>query len=76
MFQKMNPVVKALVMFVIGCIVMLAVEWLAALIKGTTFEINWLYIIGMGAVIALLDAVFPAEKRKQNRENLKNSFKR
>ena len=40
------------------------------------FEIDWLYIIGMGIVIALLDLLIPAEKRKANREKLKNSFKK
>ena len=74
--KNMNPVVKLLVMFVVGCVLILAVEWLSAMIKGRTFEINWFYIILGGALIAVLDKIFPAEQRKKNRENLKNSFKK
>ena len=72
----MNKFVKAVIMFVIGCVVMLAATCLVSLVKGTEFQINWIYILGMGLLIAVLDAVFPAEQRKKNRENLKNSFKR
>ena len=76
MLQNMNKFVKAIIMFVIGCVVMLAATWLVSLVKGTEFQINWIYFLGMGLLIAVLDAVFPAEQRKKNRENLKNSFKR
>ena len=74
MFDKMNPVVKAIIMFVIGCVVMLAAQWLAATLRHRTFEIDWIYIIGMGALIAILDFAFPASVRKQNRKNLKDKF--
>lgn len=76
MFKNMNKFVKALIMFVIGCAVMLAATWIASLVKGTAFQINWVYIISMGLFIAVLDAIFPAEQRKKNREKLKDSFKR
>ena len=76
MLKNLNPVVKAILMFVLGCALMLLVTWLVSLIKKTEFEIDWLYIIGMGIVIALLDLLIPAEKRKANREKLKNSFKK
>ena len=74
MLKNLNPVVKAILMFVLGCALMLLVTWLVSLIKKTEFEIDWLYILGTGALIAILDAVFPAAKRKQNRENLKDKF--
>ena len=76
MFKNMNKFVNALIMFVIGCAVMLAATWIASLVKGTAFQINWVYIISMGLFIAVLDAIFPAEQRKKNREKLKDSFKR
>ena len=72
----MNKFVKAIIMFVIGCAAMLAVTWLASVIKGTAFQVNWFYIIGMGLIIAGLDILSPAEQRKKNREKLKDSFKR
>ena len=71
----MNKFVKGLIMFVIGCAAMLAVTWIASLVKGTAFQINWIYIIGMGLLCAVLDSMFPAEQRKKNREKLKDSFK-
>ena len=74
MFEKMNPVVKFILLFVIGCIVMIAAQWLAAVLKGREVRIDWLYNIGMGLFNAILDKIFPASKRKQNRENLKNKF--
>ena len=74
MFEKMNPVVKFILLFVIGCIVMIAAQWLAAVLKGREVRIDWLYNIGMGLFIAILDKIIPASKRKQNRENLKNKF--
>lgn len=76
MLKNVHPVVKFIIMFVIGCAAMLAAEWLAATVKGNPFTVNWIYIIGMGLLIAVLDKVFPAETRKKNRENLKNSFRR
>jgi len=75
MFKNMNKFTKAVIMFVIGCAAMAAVTWLASVIKGTEFRINWLYITGMGVIIAVLDLVTPAEQRKKNREKLKDSFK-
>ena len=74
MFKNMNPVVKRILYFVFGCLAMLAAEWGAAMIKGRTFEVNWLYIIGMGALIAVLDYIYPASVRKQNRKNLKDKL--
>ena len=76
MLKNMNPVVKILVTFVGGCALMIAVQWMVSLIKGHPFVINWPYIIGMGVLIVVLDRIFPAETRKKNRENLKNSFKK
>ena len=75
MFKNMNKFVKAIIMFVIGCAVMLAATWIVSKVKGTAFQINWGYIIGMGLLISVLDAIFPAEQRKKNREKLKDSFK-
>lgn len=75
MFKNMNPVVKRILYFVFGCLAMLAAEWGAAMIKGRTFEVNWLYIIGMGIFITVLDIIMPAEQRRKNRENLNNRFK-
>lgn len=71
-----NKIVKFAGMFVIGCVVMTAARWLVSVIKGTPFEFNWIYIIGMGLIIAVLDLAIPAEKRKENRQKLKDSFKR
>ena len=76
MLKNMNPVVKILVTFVGGCVLMIAVQWVVSLIKGNPFVINWPYIIGMGVLIVVLDRIFPAETRMKNRENLKNSFKK
>ncbi len=76
MLKNMNKFLKALIMFVIGCALMLAATWIASQVKGTAFQINWVYIISMGLLIAVLDAIFPAEQRKKNREKLKDSFKR
>ena len=76
MFDKMHPVVKAVIMFILGCVLMLAVTWLTAMIKNEEFVVNWLYIIGMGAVIVILDFVFPASTRRQNRKNLKDKLTR
>ena len=55
---------------------MLAAQWIADFLKHRPFDIDWIYIIGMGIVIALLDYFIPASKRKENRENLKNRFKK
>jgi 4-hydroxybenzoate polyprenyltransferase len=76
MLKNLNPVVKFLVMFVIGCIVMFAAEWIASLVKGIPFTVNWMYIIGSGVLIAILDIIYPAEVRKQNRENAKKAFRK
>lgn len=62
-------------MFVIGFVLILAVEWLVSVIKNTEFVFNWLHFVGCGALVAILDLIFPAEKRKENRGNLKNKFK-
>ena len=63
-------------MFVIGFVAMIAAQWLGSLIKGNPFEIDWIYNIGMGLFIAAMGLIVPAKKRKENREKLKNSFKR
>ena len=76
MFRNMNRLVKALIMFVIGCAVMLAVTWIVSLIKGTAFEVNWICILGMGLFIAVMDILIPPEQRRMNREKLMDSFKR
>ena len=76
MFDKMSPLLRGLIMFVIGSILLLLVYWLVPVIKHTEVELNWIKIIGGGILIAVLDLIFPSEKRKQNRENLKNSFKK
>ena len=55
---------------------MIAAQWLASYLRGRVFEIDWIYIIGMGILVALLDLAIPASKRKENRERLKNSFKK
>ncbi len=75
MFDKMNPIVKAVVMFVIGFVLVMAAEWVVSLIKHTDFLFNWLHFAGGGALVAILDFIFPAAKRKENRDNLKNKFK-
>ena len=74
-FKNMNKFVRAIMMFVIGCVVMLAVTWIVSLLKGTALEINWVYIIGMGVVIAVLDILIPPEQRKKNREKLMKTFR-
>ena len=76
MFQNMNKLVRAVIMFVIDCAVMVAVTWIISLVKGTAFQVNWLYIIGMGIIIAVLDITSPPDQRKKNSEKLKDSFKR
>ena len=47
---------------------------MVSLTKGTPLVIDWLYIIGMGLLIAVLEMVYPAGQRRQNRENVKNAF--
>ena len=74
-FKNMNKFVRAIMMFVIGCVVMLAVTWIVSLLKETALEINWVYIIGMGVVIAVLDILIPPEQRKKNREKLMKTFR-
>ncbi len=71
-----NPVVKGIGMFVSGFAAMTGVQWVVSLIKGTPFEFNWIYNIGMGLIIAVLDLAIPAEKRKENRQKLKDAFKK
>ena len=74
--KNLHPAVKFVIMFVIGVIVMIAAQWFAAFVKHKPFTFDWLYIIGMGVLIAVLDLMFPSEKRKENRENLKKRFKK
>ena len=76
MRSKLHPVVRAVIMFVVGAALTLAVLWLVSLIKQTEFTIDWLNIVEGGAVVAVLDFIFPAAKRKQNREELKDKFKK
>lgn len=73
--KKMHPVLKFIIMFVIGSAAMLGAQWLAAYLKHRPYEINWIYIIGMGILIAVLELAIPASKRKENRNKLKDSFK-
>lgn len=75
MFKNMNPILKGIIMFVIGCIVFFAVDWLASVIKQTEFTVSWINIIGGGILIAVLDYFFPAEKRKANREKRKDDLR-
>ena len=72
----MHPALKVVIMFVIGCVVTLAGLYTASLVKGTEFVVDWLNVIEGGVVIAVLDFIFPAARRKQNRENLKDKFKK
>ena len=65
-----NPVVKFIAMFIIGFIVMVALQWLVSIIKSTPFQMNWVYNIAMGIFIAALDLIVPADKRKENRKKL------
>ena len=71
-----NSVVKYIAMFIIGFIVMVAVQWLVPIIKSTPFQMNWVYNIAMGIFIAALDLIVPADKRKENRKKLIDSFKK
>ena len=71
-----TPVVKYIAMFIIGFIVMVAVQWLVSIIKSTPFQMNWVYSIAMGIFIAALDLIVPADKRKENRKKLMDSFKK
>ena len=74
--KKLHPALKFIIMFVIGSAAMLGAQWLAAFLRHRDFKIDWLYILGMGVVIAVLDLVIPASKRKENRDKLKDSFKK
>ncbi len=74
--NKLPPALKFIIMFVLGAAAMIAAQWLASYLRGRVFEIDWIYIIGMGILVALLDLAIPASKRKENRERLKNSFKK
>ena len=74
--NKLHPALKFIIMFVLGAAAMIAAQWLASYLRGRVFEIDWIYIIGMGILVALLDLAIPASKRKENRERLKNSFKK
>lgn len=71
-----NPVVKFIAMFIIGFIVMVAVQWLVSIIKSTPFQMNWVYNIAMGIFIAVMELLIPADKRKENRKKLMDSFKK
>ena len=71
-----NSVVKYIAMFIIGFIVMVAVQWLVSIIKSTPFQMNLVYNIAMGIFIAALDLIVPADKRKENRKKLIDSFKK
>ena len=71
-----NPVGIFIAMFIIGFIVMVAVQWLVSIIKSTTFQMNWVYNIAMGIFIAALDLIVPADKRKENRKKLMNKNKK
>ena len=71
-----NPVVKFIAMFIIGFIVMVAVQWLVSIIKSTTFQMNWVYNIAMCIFIAVMELLIPADKRKENRKKLMDSFKK
>ena len=76
MFDKMNPLLRGVIMFVTGSILLLLVYWLVPVIKNTEVELNWIKIIGGGILIAVLDLIFPSGQRRKNREDLKNSFKK
>ena len=71
-----NPVVKFIAMFVIGFVMMVAVQWLVSIIKSTPFQMNWVYNIAMGIFIAVMELLIPADKRKENRKKLIDSFKK
>ena len=71
-----NPVGIFIAMFIIGFIVMVAVQWLVSIIKSTPFQMNLVYNIAMGIFIAALDLIVPADKRKENRKKLMDSFKK
>ena len=71
-----NPIVKFIGMFVVGCAAVAAVEWIVSLVKGTPYVFDWVSTVGLGLLIAVLDRIFPAEKRRENRQKLKDSFKR
>ena len=71
-----NPVGIFIAMFIIGFIVMVAVQWLVSIIKSTPFQMNLVYNIAMGIFIAALDLIVPADKRKENRKKLIDSFKK
>ena len=71
-----NPVVKFIAMFVIGFVMMVAVQWLVSIIKSTPFQMNWVYNIAMGIFIAVMELLIPADKRKENRKKLMDSFKK
>ena len=71
-----NPVVKFIAMFVIGFVMMVAVQWLVSIIKSKPFQMNWVYNIAMGIFIAVMELLIPADKRKENRKKLMDSFKK
>ena len=75
MSKKTNPILRVLITFVLGCAVLLLVYWLVPVIMHNEVVINWYKIIGGGVLIAILDLVFPSDKRRQNRENFKYKFK-
>ena len=70
MFQNMNPILRAVLMFVLGTIALLAVYYIVPAIKHTEVELNWFKIVGGGVLIAVLDFIFPSDVRKKNRENI------
>ena len=74
--KKLHPVLQFIIMFVIGSAAMLGAQWLAAVLRQRPFEINWIYSLGMGVLVAVLELAIPASKRKENRDKLKNSFKK
>ncbi len=74
--QNMNPVVKAVLTAVVMVPVLFGIDYVAdVFIKGIAFSPSWITIIGFSIFAGVLTYVGPdAAQRKQNRQNLKDSF--
>ena len=76
MIDRLPPAGRAVVLFVIGCLLVLAAELVTMLIRQGAYAIDWLHVLEGGVLVTVLSFIFPSEKRKKNREKRKDSFKK
>jgi len=73
----MNPIVKGILTAVGVFAACMVIQYVASLVKGTTFSPDWVIEIIVAVFAGVLTVVGPdAAQRKKNRENLVKKFKK